>query len=117
VPSTERKPQRPWRTAGLVIAFAILVAPAGPPARAEPTVPWTPSPAARHALELLVDDGGLALPVTQWPLPRFAVVRALDALPRELAPGLAAARTRSSASWVMRHGQPSLRPGADATRF
>jgi hypothetical protein len=74
------------------IVLAVLFARAGSLARAEPTVPWTPSPVARHALELLVDDGGLALPVTQWPLPRAAVVRALDALPREPPPALAAAR-------------------------
>jgi hypothetical protein len=72
----------------------LSIGPALPPAHAEPSVPWTPSPAARHALELLVDDGGLALPVTQWPLPRAAVLRALDALPRELAPPLSAARGR-----------------------
>jgi len=92
VASTERSPKRRWPTTVVVIVFAVLVAPGVPQARAEPTVPWTPSPAARHALELLVDDGGLALPVTQWPLPRAAVVRALDALPRDLAPGLAVAR-------------------------
>jgi hypothetical protein len=92
MPPTERKPKRQWPTAVVVLVLAFLIVPAGPPAHAEPTVPWTPSPAGRHALELLVDDGGLALPVTQWPLPRAAVLRALDALPRELAPPLAAAR-------------------------
>jgi hypothetical protein len=61
---------------------------------ADPSVPWTPSVTARHALELLTDDGGLALPVTQWPLPRAAVARALDALPRELPPALDTARDR-----------------------
>jgi hypothetical protein len=60
-------------------------------------VPWTPTPAARHALELLADEGELALPLTQWPLPRAAVVRALDALPRELPPSLDAARERVAA--------------------
>ena len=92
MPSTERKPKRRWPTAGAVLVFTLLIGPARPPARAEPSVPWTASAAARHALELLVDDGGLALPVTQWPLPRAAVLRALDALPRELAPPLSAAR-------------------------
>ena len=54
--------------------------------------PWTPSTTARHAIEVLVDDGGLALTVSQWPLPREAVQRALDALPVDLPPALAAAR-------------------------
>src|SRR5437868_15143453 len=56
------------------------------------SVPWTPSTSARHAIELLVDDGGLPLTVTQWPLPRDAVQRALDTLPTQLPPGLDAAR-------------------------
>jgi len=63
-------------------------------ARADPSIPWTPTPAARHALELLADDGGLELPLTQWPLPRTAVVHALDRLPRELSPALDTARRR-----------------------
>ena len=56
------------------------------------SVPWTPSVSARHAIEVLVDDGGLPLTVTQWPLPRDAVQGALDTLPAELPPGLDAAR-------------------------
>ena len=56
------------------------------------SVPWTPSLAARHAIEVLVDDGGLALTVSQWPLPRAAVQRALDTLPEELPPALDSAR-------------------------
>jgi len=56
------------------------------------SVPWTPSATARHAIEVLVDDGGLPLTVSQWPLPRDAVQRALDTLPAELPPKLDAAR-------------------------
>ena len=56
------------------------------------SVPWTPSLAGRHAIEVLVDDGGLPLTVTQWPLPRDAVQRALDSLPSDLPPELDAAR-------------------------
>ena len=55
-------------------------------------MPWTPSATARHAIEVLVDDGGLQLTVSQWPLPRDAVQRALDALPSALSPALADAR-------------------------
>ena len=58
------------------------------------SVPWTPSIAGRHDIELLVDDGGLALTVSQWPLPRDAVQRAIDALPAELPPALDEARDR-----------------------
>lgn len=56
------------------------------------SVPWTPSTTARHAIEVLVDDGGLRLTVSQWPLPREAVQRALDALPAQLPPSLEDAR-------------------------
>ncbi len=56
------------------------------------SVPWSPSVSARHAIEVLVDDGGLPLTVTQWPLPRDAVQRALDSLPAELPPALDDAR-------------------------
>jgi membrane-associated phospholipid phosphatase len=56
------------------------------------SVPWTPSASARHAIEVLVDEGGLALTTSQWPLPRDAVLHALDAMPTPLAPSLEEAR-------------------------
>ena len=62
--------------------------------RAEPSLPWMPDAAGRHDVQLLVDDARLALPTTQWPLPRDAVVRALDALPATLPPALDDARAR-----------------------
>jgi len=52
---------------------------------------------ARQAIEVLVDDGGLPLTVSQWPLPRDAVQKALDALPADLPPALAAARAQVQA--------------------
>ena len=58
------------------------------------SVPWTPSLASRSDIEVLVDDAGLALTVSQWPLPRDAVQQALDGLPARLPPGLDAARER-----------------------
>jgi membrane-associated phospholipid phosphatase len=61
------------------------------------SVPWTPSLSGRHAIEVLVDDGGLPLTVTQWPLPRDAVQKALDTLPADLPPALAAARAQVQA--------------------
>jgi membrane-associated phospholipid phosphatase len=58
----------------------------------DPSVPWVPSASSRHDLELLADEAGLDMTLTQWPLPRAAVVRALDALPTMLPPALDAAR-------------------------
>jgi len=75
------------RMMGVALAGALLCS------RADAaSVPWTPSLAARSAIEVLVDDGGLPLTVSQWPLPRDAVQRALDSLPSDLSPELAAAR-------------------------
>ncbi len=53
-----------------------------------------PSTLGRHAIETLVDDAGLDITTTQWPLPRDAVQHALDALPAELPPELEAARAQ-----------------------
>ncbi|HEX6364230.1 MAG TPA: hypothetical protein VFZ93_14835, partial [Albitalea sp.] len=75
--------QRPFAARGRAILAGLSLAVAAAAAAAEPSVPWTPSAAGRHALQLLADDGGLALPLSQWPLPRDAVSRALDELPRE----------------------------------
>jgi membrane-associated phospholipid phosphatase len=74
-----------WR---LVVLWALS------PLAMAASVPWTPSLSARHAIELLVDDGGLPLTVSQWPLPRDAVQQALDTLPAELPPALDAARVQ-----------------------
>jgi hypothetical protein len=66
-----------------------------PPALAQvASLPWLPDDVTRHDLELLVDDAGLELPVTQWPLPTAAVRRALDRLPPALPDALNAARER-----------------------
>jgi hypothetical protein len=75
-----------------VLCALVLGATAGR-AGAEPSVPWLPSASARHALQLLADEAGLDLPVSQWPLPAGAVLRALDALPAVLPPGAEAARS------------------------
>ncbi|MBS0445165.1 MAG: phosphatase PAP2 family protein [Proteobacteria bacterium] len=61
---------------------------------AEPSAPWMPSVIARHDIELLVDEAGLDLTMTQWPLPRAAVLHAIDALPAALPMALDAARVR-----------------------
>jgi membrane-associated phospholipid phosphatase len=76
---------RAWCVTGLWLLSPLAMA---------ASVPWTPSSSARHAIELLVDDGGLPLTVTQWPLPRDAVQRALDTLPADLPPALDAARAQ-----------------------
>lgn len=75
-------------------AWRLIVLWALSPLAMAASVPWTPSLSARHAIELLVDDGGLPLTVSQWPLPRDAVQQALDTLPAELPPALDAARAQ-----------------------
>jgi hypothetical protein len=85
-----RRPNRDvvrTRTAGVIVLVLSLSRPAF-----AASVPWTPSVTARNAIEVLVDDGGLQLTVSQWPLPRNAVQQALDALPQALPPALADAR-------------------------
>ena len=84
---------RPRRLAAQACAawgIVLLLSLSGPAFAA--SVPWTPSLSARNAIEVLVDDGGLQLTVSQWPLPRDAVQRALDALPQALSPALEDAR-------------------------
>jgi membrane-associated phospholipid phosphatase len=78
------------RLAGAIVA-GLLVAGA---VRAQPSPPWSPDAGGRHDLALLADEADLALPLTQWPLPRAAVQRALAALPAQLSPALEAARAR-----------------------
>jgi hypothetical protein len=90
-----------------VAAWGLLAVLAGPAAHARPSLPWMPSISARHAIELLVDEGGLALPVSQWPLPADAVSDALDALPVDLSPPLAAARQQVRAE-LLRSGSSEL---------
>ena len=71
---------------------------------AEPSVPWTPSAAGRHAIERLVDEAGMGLTTTHWPLPASAVARALDALPTALPVHLDAARARVRQELQARRG-------------
>jgi hypothetical protein len=59
---------------------------------AAPSLPWMPSANARHQLALLVDDAGLELTLSHWPLPSAAVAKALQKLPPTLPPVLDAAR-------------------------
>ena len=91
---------------GIGLSFLFLAA----SARAA-SVPWTPSAAARSEIEVLVDDAGLELTVSQWPLPRDAVQHALDALPPDLPPALADARARVQEEL---HAQQGIRAGVTA---
>ena len=77
-----------WWLAGALLATAPQLL------HAQPSVPWMPSAAVRSDIEWLVDEAGLDLIVTQWPLPRAAVVHALDKLPAHLDPALQFARER-----------------------
>ena len=56
------------------------------------SVPYMPSVSARHHLQRLADEAGLAMVGMQWPLPSRAVGEALDALPPDLSPSLLDAR-------------------------
>ncbi|ATU64703.1 hypothetical protein CPZ87_09050 [Piscinibacter gummiphilus] len=98
-PPSSRRPAPRWQ-AGLAGGL-LLTATA---AWAEPSVPWTPSAAGRHAIERLVDEAGLGLTTTHWPLPAAAVSRALDALPATLPEPLDAARTRVRQELQARRG-------------
>lgn len=48
------------------------------------SVPYTPSWQARHHLQLLVDQAGLQITTTHWPLPAAAVEQALSAMSVQL---------------------------------
>jgi len=104
VPAARRPPSllRPsprWR-AGFAGGLLLAASAAG----AEPSVPWTPSAAGRHAIERLVDEAGLGLTTTHWPLPASAVSRALDALPTALPDHLDSARARVRLELQARRG-------------
>jgi len=73
-------------------AVALLLIAEPLAAMAQPSVPWTPTALARHSIELLVDEAGLDLITSQWPLPRRAVEQALAKLPATLPPALDQAR-------------------------
>jgi Capsule assembly protein Wzi len=78
-----------------------------PASQAAASLPWTPSPLARHHLALLVDDAGLELPLSQWPLPSAAVAEALDRLPPTLSSALDAARAQIAAELRAHSGSSS----------
>ena len=99
-----RRAARPQVLRASASLVACLVAGAADAAGVAPSVPWMPDTSSRHAIELLVDEAGLDLPVMQWPLPSRAVAQALDALPAELAPELAVARDRVRAALKRQRG-------------
>jgi Capsule assembly protein Wzi len=74
----------------MLLAACALSAAGG--ACAQGSVPYMPGTTARHAIQWLSDDAGLALNTTQWPLPAAAVQAALDALPATLNRNQQAAR-------------------------
>jgi hypothetical protein len=83
-PATDRRvalrPRR-WLAALRVAVVALSALGGVARVQAQPSLPYTPSVPARHAIQFLIDDAGLALGATQWPLPSAAVQAALDALP------------------------------------
>lgn len=99
----------PIKIPGLMIFLAGLLA-LVTAAHAEPSVPYMPSWQARHQLELLVDEAGLQITTTHWPLPAAAVQDALDDLPGDLPPALAEARAFVNAELgrLRQHGQADV---------
>lgn len=65
---------------GIVIAVAMAASNLAWSDKTNASVPYTPSWQARHYLQLLADDAGLALPTSHWPLPAAAVQEALNAV-------------------------------------
>lgn len=92
VPPLRRRAASRLRAIRSACLFALVLAAAA--AQAQPSAPWTPDAPTRAALARLADDAGLPLPLTHWPLPRRAVREALDRLPAELPPPLAASRAQ-----------------------
>ena len=73
---------------GLIIFLGGLLGSVAMFAHAEPSVPYMPTWQARHHLERLVDEAGLQITTTHWPLPASAVQNALDDLSGDLSPSL-----------------------------
>ncbi len=61
-----------------------------------PSVPFQPTWQTRHHLQRLVDEAGLQITTTHWPLPLAAVQSAVDDLPKELPVSLSESR-----EWVI----------------
>src|SRR5450759_1234717 len=55
---------------------------------AGPSIPYMPTWQARHHLERLVDEAGLQITTTHWPLPSLAIQNALEDLPKDISPSL-----------------------------
>ena len=73
------------------------------------SVPYTPTWQARHHLQLLVDQAGLQITTTHWPLPSAAVEQALDAL-KDPRPAQAASQSfvLNELRTLLRRGHASL---------
>jgi len=79
---------------------------------AQPSVPYMPSWQARHHLERLVDEAGLQIIATHWPLPSSAVQNSLDDLPSNLSPSLL-----ESKQYIANELQKFLRHGRVDAQF
>lgn len=73
----------------LIIVLTGLLGSVSTSIYAGPSVPYMPTWQARHHLERLVDEAGLQITITHWPLPSSAVQNALDDLAKDLSPSLA----------------------------
>ena len=75
-------------------------------------MPYMPTWQARHHLERLVDEAGLQITTTHWPLPLSAVQNALDDLPKDISPSLA-----ESKEYISRELQHLRRQGKVEAQF
>ncbi len=74
------KPRKSTMIKGIVIAVATSASISAWADASPASVPYTPSWQARHHLQLLADNAGLALTTSHWPLPAAAVQTALAAV-------------------------------------
>ena len=77
---------------GVAIAVAVVASHSAWADTSLASVPYMPSWLARHYLEQLGDDAGLAITTSHWPLPAAAVESALADLPADLSADLMLAR-------------------------
>lgn len=112
---------------GLALACALALGPAAPDAMASTTPPWIApgDPALRDAVERLVDERAIDLPVLAWPLPVADLRAAIAAARRNgsisprheaLVARVEASMTQRREAWVAAGDATELRSFDDAPR-
>ena len=100
-----------WRRAATAVLWAACLGACTAGAQTTPvaSVPFTPTWQARHHLQVLVDQAGLPITTSHWPLPAAAVLQALDGL-QDLSASQVASQewVRHELQTVLRRGQASV---------